>query len=123
MRILPDYSDLIGIRFMHLGRETRRGGCTDCMGLFLEIHRRADHFALDPVDDPIAAEDQWEVILGPPWRSLDGLAFAPGENGLAEHIAVYLGGGRMLHAVERLGVIETTLGSMGPPMFAYRWKE
>lgn len=90
-----EYSDLLGIPFKFGGRD--RDGM-DCWGIVQEVHKRLGN----DVHDPMCGE--WKEVKDD-LRIGDVLVFGYSGCGAVTHCSVWLGGGKMLHAMERLGVI------------------
>ena len=110
-----DYSDLIGGEFERDGRGERM----DCVGLMVEIHRRLGNEIYDPLEvcrggQTVTDEDldrcgrQFEACTRP-YEVGDVFLMATGRlgNGDVDHVAVYVGHGRVIQTTERLGVITT----------------
>lgn len=127
-----NYSDLIGIPFRFGGRS--RDGI-DCWGLVIEVYRRLG-IEVEDIDDygaltPEVVAPELEAAVAPAWRQVvepfepyDVLTFDTLDGGAVTHCAVWVGAGRMLHAIEKLGVILTPLSYMrGRFLGAYRRAE
>lgn len=108
-----DYDDLVGTPFKYGGRGR---DALDCWGVVIEIYRRLgigieDVAAYDAVlateTNPVfdtARTSAWHAVA-PPFQPYDVLLFAAGCCGkAATHCAVWLGDGRMLHAIDKAGV-------------------
>lgn len=107
----PDLSGLIGIPFIQNGRDPTRG--LDCWGLCREVFRR---YGIEVPDFHMACYDAFQIngILEgerPSWIRLDApepgcaVCFALDQNfpELVQHLGVYVGGGRILHTLEKRG--------------------
>ena len=103
------YDDLIGIPFRDGGRDMTG---LDCWGLVRIIY---DRIGIDLPDYRIAAADELAVHeemleQEPRWRRLERpeagavVLIANGETGRANHVGVYIGDGRMIHAYAYSGV-------------------
>lgn len=87
------------------GGHSRRG--TDCSGFVMEVYRRALDFSL-----PRSTSEQSEAC-----NSIDRDALRPGDlvffrhikHGKINHVGIYTGNGRFLHASSSKGVIESDL--------------
>jgi cell wall-associated NlpC family hydrolase len=110
--------DLVGIPFRYGGRGADG---MDCWGVVVEAFRRLGLGIEDvPAYGEVLATDNnpvfdtertacWHAVQ-PPYEPYDVLLFADGCCGAAAtHCALWLGRGRMLHAIERLGVIVSPL--------------
>ena len=118
---VPAYDDLLGVKYRWFGRGVKNG--LSCMGLALEMCRRAGIKAVDPVEDPDAATAQWSVAWAPPWEPMDILVFTKPNQVLGGHVGVFLGGGQVLHSVDPYGVIVSDLSKLDRRVkMGYRWK-
>jgi len=123
------FDDLIGIPFRFGGR-SREG--MDCWGLVIEVYRRLG-IAVEDVDDysDLSAEqvspgladacaDRWHRI-DEPFESYDVLIFDITACGAATHCGVWVGNGRILHAVRGIGVINSPFRGLRAKLLgAYR---
>ena len=109
--------------FVWFGRDVRRDGGLDCMGLFLEMQRRMGRDAFDPNVHPDLACAQYEIVEDHVWAPADGLWTRAPEKELGGHMSFYLGDGVSLQAVEGPGVCERHVGEMTSIVeIVYRWK-
>jgi len=132
LRPEPDVRDLIGIPFVTGGRDPKTG--LDCWGLCREALQR---FGDNVPDFPMACYDALQINMivlaeEPRWRRLDVpehgsvvcFALDPMVPWLIQHLGVYLGGGRIIHTLEKRG---SSLISMDHRFFRgkirgfYRW--
>jgi len=110
--MIPDIADMIGKRYEDFGRGP---DAYDCVGVVLEVLRRAGK---NPVDwvlaDKTAAHREWKDVSGLPAMSVVQI---PRTNGapVAEHVAIYLGGGMVMHANEQ-GVEVASLMNLPTPI-------
>lgn len=111
----------IGTPYRH--RAATRGAGCDCLGLVAGVWR--DLYGTDPPDLPPyradwrdgryagelqALAETWLVPeAGPPAAGMV-LLFRLGPSVLPRHCGIAVGGGRFVHAQERLGVVEGHLG-------------
>ena len=122
---VPYVGDLIGIPYEFLDRaKDGKAETVDCMGVVLEIYRRAGMEKTDPFAedaDPEAASREWVPVNPDPatWLPLTVLQLTKeGEpDGLANHMAVYLGAGLVIHATEDRGTVAESLLSSGVQLF------
>jgi len=125
-----EYKDLVGIPFKYGGRD--KSGM-DCWGLVVEIYRRMgieiedlDYcnkiaFGDNPVFEEHKSED-WERVM-PPFKEGDVVLFRLHGAQYPTHCGVYLKGGKVIHAVERHGVVITPIRSLLPKIDSvYRHK-
>jgi cell wall-associated NlpC family hydrolase len=95
-----DITDLIGKPFRMLARGP---DAFDCMGLVIEIFKRAGIEIPDPVEDPEGAEARWvELDPGSLWDPFTVIGFAKTE--FVGHVGLYLGWGLVIHARENRGI-------------------
>lgn len=109
-------TDLIGIPFVNKGRNVKVG--LDCYGLVKEVYHR-NGIDIPEYDDQYKAYDDMygisEIIKdntkGYPWKEIKEpkvpclIAMRFGSPvGVVNHTAVYIGGGKFIHARERIGV-------------------
>jgi len=117
--------DLIGIPFVHKGRDKRTG--FDCWGVVLEILKRNGKVIEDPVPD---YKQDWQNDVGcqnyllenyaKQWRKLDaGEAYQEldivliGKNpDYPHHIGIIIDDYSILHSTEKTGVIITKINSI-----------
>jgi cell wall-associated NlpC family hydrolase len=118
---IPYLGDLIGIPFEFLGRaEGGKASSLDCMGLVLEVYRRAGLEKADPFADgadPKVAEMEWAPCdlspeRWPPLAVLQLTAPDAPEGAVADHLAVYLGAGLVMHATEDKGVVVEAVAAL-----------
>ena len=118
----PEYKDLIGAPFVLFGRSVAEDGGISCQGLVLEMHRRAGHNAIDPLDDEDAAEACWRVVEGHP-QPMDVIGLQVGKTDLAGHVALMLDDDKVLHATEDKGVIVSDYKNIfHRVLMVYRWR-
>ena len=107
------YTDLIGVPFVNRGRDAEHG--LDCYGLVKEVYRRngydvpeysADYNDMNRIDELIT-----EHTAGYPWKEISEpevpclIAMRLGSpDGVVNHTAVYIGGGRFIHTRAKIGV-------------------
>lgn len=104
------YDDLIGIPFVDGGRDAKKG--LDCWGLVKEAFRRQGYEvpdynisaaeAADIAGTMKKQEDDWIHLDGPHVGCLVLLRLTPGL--WANHVGIYIGDGRFLHAYLPTGV-------------------
>jgi cell wall-associated NlpC family hydrolase len=108
------YSDLLGTPFVRHGR-SKEG--IDCLGIVLEMYRRAGIDLPDPVDtlpeealsDHGVISDamgEWEDVVGG-YRELDVIVFRDSTGKI--HVGVLVSLAKMIHATENNGVIVSPL--------------
>lgn len=116
------YNDLIGIPFKAHGRNINEG--FDCYGLVKEVFMRhgiavpeydADFRDMKKINALIRGNTQ-----GYPWAEIDrhhlvtpalvAMRFGSPQ-GVVNHTGVYIGGGRFIHAREKIGVCIDHIGS------------
>ncbi len=111
--MMNKFTDLIGVPFQNHGRDAEHG--LDCYGLVKEVYRRyghdipeydADYNDMERIDKLITGNTQ-----GYPWKPLSEprvpclMAIRLGSpDGVVNHTAVYIGGGRFIHTRSRIGV-------------------
>ena len=96
--MIPDISDMIG----NLDEDFGHGpDVYDSVGVVLEVLRRAGKNPVDWVvdDNPVAACEQWREVKGFP--PLCVLQVPTGDALIADHLAVYLAGGMVIHATDQ----------------------
>lgn len=104
------YSDLLGTPFLRHGR-SKEG--IDCLGIVLEMYRRAgidvpdplEHMPGDPLNEDIFADitqGSWREVVGG-YRELDVIVFRDSQGRL--HVGVLVTLSKMLHATENNGVV------------------
>ena len=96
---VPDISDLLGKPCDPYGV---RG--ISCVGLVLEIYKRAGVILSDPYEDPDGAEKEWREVAQPEPGDLLGCLSADG----VTHYALFLGSNEYVHANESSGVCVVT---------------
>lgn len=104
-----EFRDLIGVRFKIHGRGREEG--FDCYGLAVEVLRREGTELPDVLYDSlydssatgnrIKASDRFVRIERPERNCLVEISC----NGEAGHVAVFIGGGRIIHALKKAGVV------------------
>ncbi len=115
---LPDISDLIGTPYGYFGRDV---GALSCMGLIIEVYRRAGIIMSDPVMEPDKAETEWIEVTGD-WEPGDVLGMESEVPGLEGHGVFYLGAGIVVHSTPRNGVEITTVANLPRRILtAYRY--
>ena len=111
---MVDFVDLIGTPFANRGRD--KNGY-DCYGLVKEVYRRYgydipeydlqyNYDDMNRVDELISGNIKnypWKEIAEPKAPCLIALRFGCPE-GTVNHTGVYIGGGRFIHAREKVGV-------------------
>jgi len=98
--MIPDVSDLVGVRFARMGRDARGG--LDCLGLVREVLYRAGYDV--PDEDSLTI---WSFFQEEPnWQGLPLaiLGFKP-DGKYVSHLAVYLGHGIAIHADSIMGKV------------------
>jgi cell wall-associated NlpC family hydrolase len=134
----PSFSDLIGIAFLDLGRDPAKG--LDCWGLVLEVMRRLGHtvpdYAVPTSEDAEATARHLERALqGGLWRRLEqhetphvgdilAMETFPELPGVVSHFGVFIGEGRIIHAIRKHSVSTPKLRHVnlfGKPAGWYRW--
>lgn len=108
------FDDLIGIPFVGLGRDPKKG--LDCYGLTMEVFRRYGYeipeYTEDTWEDANATNNfyknsvvKWEEVkdlktLQPPIL----IAFSFGiKKGIVNHSGVYIGNGKFIHTRQKVG--------------------
>jgi cell wall-associated NlpC family hydrolase len=119
---MADLTDLIGTPFVNRGRDIHTG--FDCYGLVKEVFRRYG-YEIPEYDMQYNYDDMCRVnelisgnIKNYPWKEirepkapcLIAMRFGSPE-GVVNHTAVYIGGGRFIHTRERIGVCIDRLSS------------
>jgi len=109
---LPDLRDLIGIPFVQAGRDPALG--LDCWGLCREALRR---FGQEVPDFPQTVYDaleidarfieerqacRWRQVAEPVPGCVVAMAIDPELPEAITHLGVYIGGGRVLHTIQKL---------------------
>ncbi len=119
---MADLKDLIGVPFKNRGRSREEG--FDCYGLVKEVFRRYGNIIPEydmqyNYDDMCRVNEliegnihdyPWKEIKEPKAPCLIAMRFGSPE-GVVNHTAVYIGGGRFIHARERIGVCIDRLSS------------
>lgn len=126
------YKDLLGIPFKYGGRD--KAGM-DCYGVVIEFFRQrgiqiedpctySEKFATRSYDAfEIHRTDRWQEVVGA-YQEGDVLLFSEGGCGVGTHCAVYLEGDRLLHSLEKIGVVISHLRHYKRRLLkAYRWHE
>lgn len=135
MSALPDFQaaisiavdHLIGIKWVEGGRDFRRSGGTDCLGITLHVVRDVLGIpAADPWDE---FAERWHTrrfdvrdVLPAGWGEVTP-AYRLGDVGVTEGgfgVAVYVGGGWWLSAAPEVGTFRFR-ESDGLVLAAYRW--
>ena len=111
----------IGTPYRH--RAATRGAGCDCLGLVAGVWRElhgTEPPALPPyradwrdgryAGDLLALAETWLVPAAGPPVAGTVLLFGLGASVLPRHCGIAVGGGRFVHAQERLGVVEANLG-------------
>lgn len=112
--MIPDIQDMIGKPYASGGRGPSE---YDCAGVVLEVLKRAGFSPRDFVTDQDAAENEWiEESFMPPLSVLQIAATGR----IAEHLALYLGGGLVLHANEQ-GVAVVPASALPSPISVVRY--
>ena len=119
---MADLTDLIGTPFANRGRSREEG--FDCYGLVKEVFRRYG-YEIPEYDMQYNYDDMcrvneliegnihnypWKEIKEPKAPCLIAMRFGSPE-GVVNHTAVYIGGGRFIHTRERIGVCIDRLSS------------
>lgn len=110
------FTDLIGVPFIDKGRDINVG--FDCYGLVKEVYRRYG-YNIPEYDDQYKSYDDmckiselikgntkhypWKEIAEPKAPCLIAIRFGS-PDGVVNHTAVYIGGGKFIHTRERVGV-------------------
>ena len=112
---MDKFSDLIGVPFVSKGRDINVG--FDCYGLVKEVYKRYG-YNIPEYDDYAHYNDMcrinklisdntkhypWREIKEPKEPCLIALRFGS-PDGVVNHTAVYIGGGKFIHTRERIGV-------------------
>ena len=123
IRGVPDIGDLLGLRYVPYGRDPMKG--LSCMGLVMEIYRRAGIAMADPARDHEGAAVEWdEITLEEPWPVLAVLGIRAMNSDMVGHVAVYLGGGLAIHSVPKRGVEVVSVNRLPRPVIAvYRYRK
>lgn len=117
------YDDLAGVPYAAKGRSMAG---LDCAGLVMEVYRRLGHTLPDPLVDPVdyagSASAIAEEAVSRRWLRLDEpelhcVVVLQQHPDFAQHLGVYVGGGRFLHAVEHIGV---TTDHLSAPVYRNR---
>jgi len=131
------YDDLIGVPFLHKGRDKKVG--LDCLGLILIVYRREGIAIDDPCSD---YDEDWckSPEKGNPilenyhanWRKLrvcerpevlDAVLFGS-EVDYPIHIGIVVGEDRVLHCAKNYGVVMSRVSRLGKIIHGYyRLKE
>ena len=129
----PELSDLFDAEFKSGGRT---GGARDCQGLFIEVMRRFGHdvsdieIASDAVVAVVSAIDgeaqngKWLPIDEPEPGCAVTLALDSNYPAHAQHLGVYLGGGKFIHILQKRGVLVSRIDDRffrGKIRGYYRW--
>lgn len=118
----PDYKDLLGTPFVMFARDIAKDGGLSCQGLVMEMHRRAGHNTIDPLDDEEGAADCWDVATGHP-QPMDVLGLQVGKTDLAGHVALMLDNDKILHATKDRGVVVDDYKNwFHRVLVVYRWR-
>ena len=108
-----NYTDLIGVPFQNRGRDAKHG--MDCYGLVKEVYKRhgydvpeysADYNDIDKIDELITDNTNgypWKEITVPEVPCLIAMRLGS-PDGVVNHTAVYIGGGRFIHTRAKIGV-------------------
>jgi cell wall-associated NlpC family hydrolase len=107
---LPDLRDLIGIPFIHNGRDPKQG--LDCLGLVVETFKR---FGIQIPDLRQACYDaitiqmailgevpRWIKIIDPTPPCAVVMAIDPEMPGVIQHLGTYIGDGKVLHTINKI---------------------
>ena len=112
---MVNVTDLIGVPFSNRGRKKEEG--LDCYGLVKEVYKRYG-YSIPEYDTQYNYDDMCRVnelisgnIINYPWKEISepkepclvALRFGC-PMGTVNHTGVYIGGGRFIHARERVGV-------------------
>lgn len=108
-------ANLIGIPYERLGRDPATG--LDCVGVMLTAYGLCGLYPIDPVWNREASDREWEAVTRP-WIPLD-VACVGDE--VSNHMAVYLGRGRYLTALEGRGVVIVDKEELGPVLYGIRF--
>ena len=108
--MMVDVSDLVGARFKPHGRSKEEG--FDCYGLAIEVERRAGKNLPDAFYDGVDADSNRNTLSvlenGLPLENLDepeDFCIVKMNESTRPHCGVYVGGGNVIHATQRLGVV------------------
>lgn len=131
---MPKVDDLIGVPFVDRGRDPVVG--LDCYGLFMEVNRR---FGQIVTDKNVACEDvvtasvevpediakHWAIVESPAPGDAVAMALSGNHPGVVQHFGVYLGNGRFIHTLMKIGVM---ISRINDPSWEkrikgfYRWR-
>ncbi len=115
----PVVSDLIGRVFVNRGRELETG--LDCWGLVMEVLGRygidipdytVDAFAFKRISELAgeAVESRtWEEVHWPVEKDAPLVVLMMMAPGYVTHAGVYLGDGKIMHTMEKTGVVVSTV--------------
>ena len=109
------YDDLVGVPFLEHGRDPRKG--LDCWGLVrtvysrvgIELPDRPEYMAVDVMDSGAVSglmkiqEPRWKKIVCPQVPCVVALSISCGS--WANHVGVYVGEGKFVHAYRLSGVV------------------
>lgn len=105
-----EVADLIGAPFKIHGRSKEEG--FDCLGLVIEVERRAGKEIFDPFYDTVDAESNKKVmetltggVAAQELSSPEKYCVVKMNSGARPHCGVYLGEGNVIHATENCGVV------------------
>jgi len=115
---LPDIDDLLGLPYR---KDARGPDAYSCLGLVLEVYRRAGH----PIPEPTAegSEDLWETLPLEQAQPGDVLLIDTPPAMLGSHVAILWEGGRIIQVREGEGVAMNTLDRYRTRIpFVYRLK-
>lgn len=133
---MPDLSDLIGVPFLDLGRDPSKG--LDCWGLVMEVQRRMgrtvrdlavpscfdSEAAFDKMREATAQGGEWVAVSEPEPGDVAVMETNPQMPGCIDHCGVYLGSGRVIHAIckHEVSVFKVNHASLfGRLRGWYRW--
>lgn len=109
-----EYQDLVGVPFKDGGRSKRTG--MDCWGVASELFKRqglmVSDYAISAMNGiAIASEMNMELRLETTWIKLANpmigclVAIRLTDDGWANHVGIYIGDGRFIHAYSKTGVV------------------
>lgn len=133
----PDFRDLVGVPFLDGGRDPAVG--LDCWGLVLAAQKRFGRtlpdyqisaFASSQIAATAAVEvlsGRWEQLPAPELGCLVAMSTNPNLPGAFQHVGVYVGSGRFIHAMNRKSGQGSRMDRIDHPLWQgaikgyYRW--